>query len=61
MPTPTQPVGNEFEAPEGYPSASSIAPLSPQQGGKPNIAQIPDQGKASWSIDASALESRSLG
>jgi len=33
----------------------------PQQGGKPNIAQIPDQGKASWVADVSELEFRDVG
>lgn len=32
----------------------------PQQGGRPNIAQPPDQGKASWSIDIAELEFRDV-
>ena len=32
----------------------------PQSGGKPNIAQIPEQGKASWSINVSELEFRDV-
>jgi hypothetical protein len=68
--TQTRPLEQPMEPGQTREGVESLSPPSegttfeivcahpPPQGGKPVIAQLPDEAKASWSIDISGLESR---